>query len=628
MKLTSTAQLLLTYSVLTGLLTAQQSPVVVEKPQKSIFIRPYAAPTVLPPRLSNSERLHALIRAGKLYLNVQDAIALAIENNLGLEIDRYAPVIARFQVERAKAGGTIRGVPSASSQVASVDSGLGVLGSVQSAGLSNNGNNGRSGNAGGASIQQIGPITPNLDPILQNTTTFSHNTYPQANTVVSQTTALVQTTHIYATTLQQGLITGGYVYLRDYDQYLHENAPSDTLNPALSGHIDLYVRHNLMQGFGRSINNRLIRISEKNAEAAQSTYRSQLLDLVTNVLNLYWDLVAGDENVRNRRRALEVADKFQDDTRRQISLGAIAKVDIYRAEAEAASRRQELIIAQATVRQQEAALKEALSRIEDPQLIEAEIVPLDSIQVPQSDDLPPLKDLVTRAVATRPDVAVSKIRDETAEMNSLGTTNSLLPTLQVYGQTYDRGAAGTPQNPEGLNPYFIGGYGTSLGQIFRRNFPNNIVGSYISIPFLNRQAQGDYGIDQLQLKQSQLMGQRDTNNIAVDISNQVVALRQARARYSTASNTRVLQEQLLDKEQQNFRLGGSTFNNLIQAQRSLVAAQASEVTALAAYSHARVGLDQVLGETLQVNHITFEEGMSGKVLRESKLPESAAIKNK
>ena len=124
-------------------------------------------------------------------------------------------------------------------------------------------------------------------------------------------------------------------------------------------------------------------------------------------------------------------------------------------------------------------------------------------------------------------------------------------------------------------------------------------------------------MDQLQLRQSQLMGRRDANQIAVDISNQMVALRQARARYSAAANTRLLQEQLLDKEQQNFRLGGSTFNNLIQAQRSVVTAQAAEVTALSAYSHARVALDQVLGETLEKNHITFEEGVSGRVARES-----------
>jgi outer membrane protein TolC len=596
-----------------SILSAQDSPILVEKPDKSIFLRPYFAPSVSPVRLTNSARLLTLLRAGKLYLTVQDAIALAIENNLGLEIDRYGPAIAQVQVERAKAGGTIRGVPSASSQVASVDSGLGVLGSVQSAGLSNGGGGGRSGNSGGASIQQIGPITPNLDPILQNTTTFSHNSYPQSNTVVSGTTALIQTTHIYSTTLQQGLISGGYVYLRDYDQYLKENAPSDSLNPALSGHIDLYIRHNLLQGLGPRVNNRIIRISQKNTVAAQATYRSQLLDLVSTVLNLYWDLVTANESVRARQRASEVAQKFLDDTKFQISLGVIAKVEVYRAEAEAATRRQEMIIARAVVQQREGALKDALTRAPDPLVAEASIVPLDSLQVPQSDELPPLKDLVTRAMAKRPDVAISKIKDETAEIGAIGTENALLPTMQAYAQTYDRGAAGMTQNGATANPYFAGGYGKSVGQILRRNFPNNIAGAYLSIPVGNRQAQGDYGAEQLQLRQSQLMGQRDANRIAVDISNQMVALRQARARYSTAANTRLLEEQLLEKEQQNFRLGGSTFNNLIQAQRSLVAAQSAEATALSAYSHARVGLDQVLGETLEVNHVSFEEGLSGRV---------------
>jgi outer membrane protein len=230
---------------------------------------------------------------------------------------------------------------------------------------------------------------------------------------------------------------------------------------------------------------------------------------------------------------------------------------------------------------------------------------------------------VALAIAKRPDVAVSKLRDQTAEISLLGTQNPLLPSMTVLGQTYDRGVAGTPQATSGTppNPYFVGGYGTALGQVFRHNFPNYYGSVSISASLGNRTAQGDYGIDQLQFRQSQITDQRDTNNIVVDISARMSALRQARARHSAAVNTRTLQEQLLAADREKFSSGIATFNDIINDQRALVAAQISEVNALAAYAHARVSLDQTLGETLERNRVSLDEGLSGRVARESKAPE-------
>jgi outer membrane protein TolC len=171
------------------------------------------------------------------------------------------------------------------------------------------------------------------------------------------------------------------------------------------------------------------------------------------------------------------------------------------------------------------------------------------------------------------------------------------------------------------NPYFVGGYGTAVGQVFRRNFPNYSGGVSISAPLNNRQAQGDYGIDQLQYRQSQLSAQRDVNAIVVDISARMAALRQSRARYTAAVNTRELQEQLLAADRSKFASGMATFTDIINDQRALVVAQISEVNALSAYAHARVSLDQTLGETLERNGVTLEEGLSGKVARESRVPD-------
>ncbi len=554
---------------------------------------------------------------------MQDAIALAIENNLGLEIDRYGPLLAQSALERALAGGPIRGVPSASAQISSVNAGVGVNGSAQSAGLGGGGGGGNGGSSGNAAIQQVGAITPNLDPIMQSTITQGHLTQPQANTVLSQTNALIQSVRTSNTTLQMGLISGGTVQYRNYEQSFKENAPSDLLNPAVGPHMDLTVRHSLLQGFGVRLNDRGIRIAKINTGASVESFRSQLLDMVANVLNGYWDLVASGEESKARLRSQENAQKFFEDTQREIAAGAIPRVELSRAAAEVATRRQDLVVAQANLRQRENSLKDMLVRTPDPALDAAEIIPLDRIEIPPTDDLPPLRQLVTSAMFNRPDVAVSKFRDQTSEISLAGTANPLLPSVQVTGQTFNRGVAGTPQASSGgePNPYFVGGYGSALGQVLRRNFPSYNGGITFSAPLGNRTAQGDYGIDQLQFRQSQVTSQRDINAIVVDISARMSAVRQARARHTAAVNTRTLQEQLLEADREKFSSGIATFNDIINDQRALVVAQISEVNALSAYAHARVSLDQTLGETLERNHVTMEEGLSGRVSRESKAPD-------
>jgi outer membrane protein len=598
-----------------AVLCAQQEQIAVEQAPGPRLLRVYSAPEVPPVRLRNSGRLGAALRAGKIYLTLNDAIALAIENNLGLEVNRYGPLLSDWALKRAEAGGPVRGVPSASAQVSSVNNGVGVNGSAASAGLSNSGGGGGGGANGGASIQQIGSVAPNLDPVLQNATTFSHLTEPQANTILSQTNALVQNERTYYTTYQQGLLSGGYIQLRDYSQYLKENAPSDALNPAYGPHVDLYIRHNLLKGFGTKLNGRSIRIAQLNVQGSSEMFRSQVVDLVASVSDLYWDLVSAVNTVKARQQAVGIARKFDEDTRARIQIGSLARIEQPRSAAELANRQQDLLIAETTLRQLENRFKELITRTLDPAVEAAELVPLDQPQMPAADDLPPVRELVASAIAKRPDVAIAKIRDRASELSAMGTVNPLLPNLVVTAQTFNRGIAGTPQASGGkVNPYFAGGNGTALGQILRRNFPNESASISISAPLGNRQAQADYGIDQIQLRQAAVQGKRDANQIAVDISNQVIALRQARSRYTIATESRELQEQLLKAEQEKFSFGRATITGLITAQRGLVAAQTAEIGAQATYAHARVSLDQVLGETLETNHVSLAEALDGRLV--------------
>jgi outer membrane protein len=452
--------------------------------------------------------------------------------------------------------------------------------------------------------------------VVTSSVAFAHITQPQVNTVLSQTTELVQAKHTYTTILQQGLITGGTLQITDYEQAVKENAPSDVLNPAVAPYISATLSHNLLQGFGIHLNDRDIRISKMNAVGSRDTFRSQLLDLVASVENAYWDVVAANDTVKARQQALEIARKFYDDTKAEIQIGSLARVQLPGAEAEVGQRQQDLVLAEASVREQEIRLKDLMIRRENIAFEDAPIVPLDHIELPAQEDLPPLRKLVETAMAKRPDVAVSAVRDKTQEIALAGTTTQLLPSLTVSGTLTDRSAAGTPQASSGVaaNPYFVGGYGTALGQVFRRDFPSESAKISISLPIGNRSAQADTGIDLLSLRQAQVQGQRDNNQIVVDISNQVIGLRQARARTATAVETRELQEQLLKAEQQKFSFGQTkTTGPLIAAQRALVVAQTAEISALAAYEHARVSLDQVLGQTLETNHVSVDDALAGTV---------------
>jgi len=245
--------------------------------------------------------------------------------------------------------------------------------------------------------------------------------------------------------------------------------------------------------------------------------------------------------------------------------------------------------------------------------------------VPEADEFPPIKDLLQTAFANRSDLAAERIGVTSGEISALGTRNGILPLLVAIGTESSAGLAGNPKTVmssfgvQTANPYFDGGIGTALGQVLRRDFPTNRAAAYFQRPLRNDQAQADYAIDQLQLRQSQIQLSKDLNQVAVDVSNYLVAMRQARGRYRAAVQTRILQERLLDAEQKKLAGGASTPFNVVQQQRDLVAAQSAEIAALVDFSNARVALDQTLGTTLEANHVSIEDAQAGKVQRVSSL---------
>lgn len=609
---------------------AQQTGQEPVRPSAFILWRPYRPTTVPPVNLANSGRLRILIQAGKLYLTAHDAIALAVEDNIDIENARYTPSLLAWNLERSQAGGALPGVPSGATQSASVASGQGVLGSQQAAGVSLPGLRGGSSGTTNATVSQIGPVTPVLDPSIQESTAFSHRSNPQANLILSRTPNLIQGARTYTATYQEGLLTGGSVTVNYSDHYLRENAPLDVLNPSVAPALSFSIQQNLLQGLGIPVNARNITVAKMNLQMSDLNFKTQVSATVANVLNNYYTLVADYDDVKAKQDALETARRFYDESKRRLELGALSLLDVTTAENQVASSQLALVNSQAALEQQQLQLKNLISRTGsgDPLIANVEIVPVDHLVIPAADNIAPIKKLVQQALANRSDLLAQNGSLKTTEISDLGTTNGLLPSAGVLVSRSTQGLAGEPKEvrlpgfpPLASDPYFRGGIGNALSQVFQQNFPTESIGVFSAVQIRGRVAQADYGIDQLSLRQQQLIAAKDRNQAQVDITNSVVALRQARARYEAAVQSRILQQQLLDAEEKKFNFGASTPYNVVVEQRDLAAAQAAELVALATYQSARISLDQTTGTTLEANQVSLSEAQAGKIAQASSLPQ-------
>ena len=611
----------------------QAGRIIIEEPNGGGWLsgltRPYRAKAVPPVRMANSSRLESLLRAGKLYLSLQDTIALALENNLDIEIQRYTPLQAESDLQRSQAGGLLRGVPTSVTNGPSSAGGNFLLGGGQ--GGATTGTSGTTGTNG--VITQLGPSTPNFDPVIQGSINWGHLTSIQTNLFSYGTNALVSTNKNANFTLSQGFASGASAQL-SYNNFLtSSNSGRFDVNPYTSSSVDLLVQQPLLQGFGFTVNNRQIRVARNNLKVADLTFKQQVITTLASVVGLYYDLVSLNGSAKVARQSLAVSEKLYNDNKKQVEIGTLAPIEIVRAEAEVAGRQQDLTVAETNVLQQETIIKNALSRngVASPSISEARIVPTDSIQIPSVEAIQPMQDLVQEAMTLRPELAQSTINLESSRIQLAGSKNGLLPTLNAFAELTNHAQAGSisvlptldsagrptgfVRGPAAVDGFFVGGYGTVLSQLLGRNFPDYRIGVNLNIPLRNRAAQADHVRDQLNLRQTELALQRQTNQIRVDVQNALIGLQQSRARYQAALKQRVLEEQTLDAEQKKYALGASTIFQVIQTQRDLANAQSSEVTAMSQYARARVNLEVATGEILQNNNVSLDEARRGSVGR-------------
>lgn len=599
------------------------------------FARPYAPHRVSQISFVDSDRIDKLMRAGNIYLSLRDAIALALENNLDIEVARLQPKLSLANLQRASAGQLLRNLSS------NITSGpnsatLGVLGSnaVGSTGGGSGSGSSNSGVLSGVNVQLAGSAIPNLDPTFFTTVSAAHQTAIETTTVITGTTSLVTSYKNWIMGVQQSYWTGTTVQLYNSSVIgLNQNATTALFNPVDQGSLNLSITQNLLNGFGIAVNKRALNVAKNNLRVTDLQFKEQVIATVANVVNLYWDLVSFNDDLKVKQQTLELDTTLYKDNQRRAELGSIAPIDTIQAEAEMTAAQQDVVTQETQVLQQELILKSVLTRngFDNPAVVGAHIIPTDHIDVPAQDAVIPLQDLVAEAMKNRPEIESNVISLENARLNMLGTKNNLLPTLSATLTASNSGQAGSlvpnsplPVGPNGEvippPPSLSGGYGTVLGQIFSRNYPNYSAQVSLTIPLRNRAAQADLVTDELNYRQSEIQDKQLHNNIKLNVINAYTTARQARAAYETSVVARKLQDETLAGMRRKYELGTATITDVVVAQRDSTTRQLAEVDARRQYIDARTSLRQQLGTILDDYNVNIDEAKVGQVGREADIP--------
>ena len=599
---------------------------------------PYLPRNVSPPNLSNTPRIDQLLQNGKLMLSMDDAIALALENNLDIAIQRYNLNIADTDILRTKAGASFRGVNTGIVQ-GTPGGGVGGIGGTATSGSQGGGAGGTTSGAGGAGAGTSGlvsstlgvgpPITP-FDPVITGTLQLDRNRTQSANSFSNRFTNQNSGTGDFAYT--QGFSTGTSLSVGFNNSRVTSSSNFTKLSPLLNSNFKFTLSQHLLQGFGFQPNMRFIRIAKNNREISDVAFRLQVITTVNQIQNIYWDLVNAYENVRVQQESLALAEKTLGDNKKQVQIGTLAPIEVVRAESVVATDRQALIVAQTNLELQQLLIKNALSRtLVDPVLAEAEVIPTSTMQLPATEPVIPIQDLINDALSHRAELAESRIDLTNRDISNKSAKSALLPSVDLFAYYGGSGLGGnqsflnTCNNPGAPPAGFCAqpgsfspvSYGSALDQLVNSTAPDKGAGLQLTIPLRNRSAQADQVRAQLEYRQAQMRLQQLENEVRIEVRNAQYSLQQNRASVEAATAAVELARQSLDAEQKKYALGASTTTLVLQAQRDRTQAESNLVSAKSSYEKSRVELDRATGLTLDYNGILLSDAERGQV---SKMP--------
>jgi len=591
------------------------------------IIAPYTPENIPQPMLTNTPRIDQLIQDGKLMLSLDDAISLALENNLNISVQRYTPWIAETQLLLAKAGG----VPQTGStqQV--------VLGS--------------------------GPAV-SFDPVVTAQFGWTHANFPVNNPYTSGTGStsilgLTDNTTTFEFGYSQGFHSGTNLSVTMSIPRTSTDSPSVFFNPALNPVLTATLSQPLLNGFGLLPNTRYIIEAKNSVKVASSVFAQQVISTVTQTSNDYWELVYDRSNVKVQEAAVAVSQKLYEDNKKQLEIGTMAPLDVLTAESQLATDQQNLIVAQTTKLQQETVLLNDIAKsLLAKDVAGIEIVPTTPITTPDNVENVSLADAVQEAWSKRPELYQADLNLKNADIEVRATKNGLLPSLNAYVQYQAQGLNGNAVNidqtgtafaPDLNSPIYDangapvliggvpvyagvptaynttetitkGGIGGALTSLFENNFPTYSVGLNLTLPIRNRSAQANSARAQLDERQMEVQKRQTENTIVIGVRNALIALQQDRAQVTAAEKARLLAQQTLDAEQKKYQLGSSTSYNVVLRSRDLTSAQGTALRAQANLQEALVNFNQAMGRTLEVNNIMVSDNLKGTTARVPMIP--------
>jgi outer membrane protein len=622
------------------------------------LIAPYTAQHVAAPDFTNTPRISQLMQNGKIYLSMDDAVALALENNLDIGIARYNLNIADTDILRAKAGGSTLGInvnpvintPGGPQSTIGSQVGSGTGGTSAGAGGAGAGLGGLVGSTLGS-----GPTITSFDPIITGTMQEDHSQALSTN-VFTGAPVLAQNTGTENFSYIQGFQTGTNLSVGFNNTRATSNSTLTNLSPLLNSSFQFRLTQHLLQGFGFAPNTRFIRIAKNDREISDVAFRLQIITTVDQIENMYWDLVYAYENVRVSQESVAFAQKTLSDNQKQVQIGTLAPIEVVRAQSTVASDQQVLTVAQTNLELQQLLMKNALSRtLVDPSLADAEVIPTSTMQLPAQEALSPTQDLINNALSHRTELAEARINLTNQEISNKAIRSSLLPTLDLFAY-YGGSGVGGAQNPANLcvnqpiadqqqgfcsgpNPNPPTGntvtlpvapttsYGGTLNQLVNSTAPDKGIGLTLSIPLRNRVAQATQIRSELEYRQAQMRLQQIENQIRIEVRNAQFAVQQNRASVESAEAAVALARQSLDAEQKKLNLGASTSTLVLQNQSALATAESTRVSAMAAYEKARVELDRATGDLLVSTGIQIEDAERGQVTNQPHVPDVTSRKD-
>jgi outer membrane protein len=618
-------------------------------------IGPYQPRHLADPNLANTARIDQFMREGKLYLSLNDAIALALENNLDIAIARYNLNIADTDVLRAKAGASILGV-NAGVVLNTPGGGIGGIGAT--AGASTGGTSLGAGGIGAgtnglvSSTLGLGPVINSFDPVITGTLQEDH--FSQTATSIFQGvtpgTSLAQNTGTVDFAYNQAFQWGTNLSVGFNNTRQTTNSFFSSLSPALNSSFKATVTQPLLQGFGFPANTRFIRIAKNNRELSDVAFRLQIIDSVDQIENIYWDLVYSYENARVQNESLAFAQKTLSDTKKQVEIGSLAPIETVRAQSTVAQDQQLVTTAQTNLQLEQLLMKNALTRtLKDPTLATADVIPTSTMDVPAQEEVVPTEDLINEALRHRAELVESRIDLNSRDLSNKAVRSALLPSLNLFAY-YGGAGIGGNQNPGNLcsnlspelqqfgcaGPDTAAGQlpinpttslGGTLNQLVNSTSPDKGVGLQLNIPLRNRAAQAVQIRSELEYRQAQMRLQQIENQVGIEIRNAQYTVQQNRASVDSAQAAVELARQSLDAEQKKYQFGTSTTTLVLQYQSQLATSESALVNATVAYEKSRIELDRATGTLLDHHGISVDDAAKGQVTRMPSVPYIAPRKD-